>query len=62
MERTKLLLIVNAWNDLQTMLDDEQKALDFEMDYRSLTDFEAGRRFAYAQIQTFMQQREEGKP
>ena len=58
MERTKLLLIVNAWNDLFEEVERQYLEIDKEIDWRSLTPFESGLRKAYGDILDWMRERE----
>ena len=58
MEKTKLLLIVNAWNDLFEDVARQCIELDKELDYRSLSQYEMGLRVAYCDILNRMQEME----
>ena len=58
MEKTKLLLIVNAWNDLFDEVERQYMELDKELDYRSLSQYEIGLRVAYGDIMDRMREME----
>ena len=56
--KTRLLLIVNAWNDLFDEVERQYLEIDKEIDYRTLTPFEAGLRRAYGDILDMMREKE----
>ena len=58
MERTKLLLIVNAWNDIFEEVERQYMELDKELDYRSLSQYEIGLRVEYGDIMDRMRELE----